>query len=150
MSALFAFLHHVAAFVLFAALVLEFILIKDEITLHNARRLLKVDSIFGLSASVVLVIGILRAIYFEKGFDYYIHSVPFIAKFALFVVVGLLSIYPTARFMSWRPVLRQGKAPAVDSDTLRRLRTVLHVELAGVLVLILMAAMMARGIGMFE
>jgi putative membrane protein len=150
MSALFAFLHHVAAFMLFAALVVEFILVKDEITLHNARRLLRVDAIFGVSAAIVLVVGILRVIYFEKGFDYYIHSVPFIAKFALFAVIGLLSIYPTLRFMSWRPAVKQGKVPAVDADTLRKLRNVLHAELAGVIVLILMAALMARGIGMLE
>jgi putative membrane protein len=150
MSAFFAFLHHIAAFVLFAALVLEFMLIKDELTLHNARRLLRVDSIFGLSAGIVLVIGILRVIYFEKGFDYYVHSVPFITKFSLFVLIGLLSIFPTVRFMSWRPAVRQGKAPTVDASTLRKVRTVLHVELAGMVVLILMAAMMARGIGMIE
>jgi len=150
MSALFAFLHHIAAFVLFAALVLEFVLIKDELTLHNARRLLRVDAIFGLAASVVLVVGILRVVYFEKGSDYYMHSVPFITKFSLFVLIGLLSIYPTVRFMSWRPAVKQGKAPAIDAPTLRKMRTVLHIELAGVVVLILMAAMMARGIGMIE
>jgi uncharacterized membrane protein len=46
--------------------------------------------------------------------------------------------------------VKQGKAPAVDAGTLRTLRTVLHVELTGVVVLILMAAMMARGVGMIE
>jgi len=150
MSALFAFLHHIAAFVLFAALVVEFIVIKDELTLHSARRLLKADAVFGLSASIVLVVGILRMIYFEKGTDYYMHSVPFIAKFSLFVLIGLLSIYPTMRFIAWRPAVRQGKAPTIDAAALRKVRAVVHVELAGVVVLIVMAAMMARGIGMME
>ena len=150
MNALFAFLHHIAAFVLFAAMVIEFILLKDDMTLANARRLLRTDAVFGISAGIVLVVGILRVIYFEKGVDYYMHSVPFMAKITLFVAIGLLSIYPTVRFMAWRPAVKQGKAPAVDARTLRRLRTVLHVELTGVVVLILMAAMMARGIGMIE
>jgi putative membrane protein len=150
MSTLFAFLHHIAAFVLFAAMVTEFILLKDEMTLANARRLLRIDAVFGISAGVVLVIGVLRVIYFEKGVDYYMHSVPFMTKITLFVVIGLLSIYPTIRFMKWRPAVKQGKAPAVDAGTLRTLRTVLHVELTGVVVLILMAAMMARGVGMIE
>jgi putative membrane protein len=150
MSALFAFLHHIAAFVLFAAMVIEFILLKDEMTLANARRLLRIDAIFGISAGIVLVVGILRVMFFEKGVDYYTHSVPFMAKITLFVAIGLLSIYPTVRFMSWRPAVKQGKAPAVDAGTLRTLRTVLHVELTGVVVLILMAAMMARGVGMIE
>ncbi|HTT11002.1 MAG TPA: DUF2214 family protein [Burkholderiaceae bacterium] len=150
MSVLFAFLHHVAAFVLFAALVVEFIIIKDELTLQSARRLLKADAIFGLSAAVVLVVGILRVIWFEKGTDYYMHSVPFFVKFSLFVLIGLLSIYPTVRFMSWRPAVRQGRVPTIDPGALRKVRAVVHLELAGVVVLILMAAMMARGIGMIE
>jgi len=150
MSTLFAFLHHIAAFMLFAALVVEFVLVKDELTLRTAQRLLKIDAAFGISAGVVLVVGILRVIFFEKGADYYLHSVPFIAKVSLFVIVGLLSIYPTVKYMSWRPAVRQGQVPVVDAGTLRTLRRVLHIELAGVAILILLAAMMARGVWMVE
>jgi putative membrane protein len=150
MSVFFAFLHHIAAFVLFAAIVVEFVVIRDPISLHTARRLLRADAIVGLSAAVVLVVGILRVIYFEKGADYYMHSVPFMTKITLFVLVALLSIYPTVRFMSWRAAIKQGQAPSVDAGTLRTLRLILHVELTGIVVLILMAAMMARGIGMIE
>jgi putative membrane protein len=38
MAALFAFLHHVAAFTLVAALAVEFILINDELTVRRAAR----------------------------------------------------------------------------------------------------------------
>jgi putative membrane protein len=150
MSVLFAFLHHIAAFVLFAAIVIEFVVVKDALTAATARRLLRTDAVVGASAAVVLVVGILRVVFFEKGWDYYSHSIPFIAKFSLFLIVALMSIYPTVKFMSWRPAIKQGQAPAVDAATLRTIRTVLHAELAGVAVLILMAAMMARGIGMVE
>jgi putative membrane protein len=148
MSALFAFLHHVAAFVVFAALMIEFILVRNEINLRSAQQLLRTDAMLGMSASLVLVIGILRVIYFEKGSDYYLHSAPFFAKVSVFVLVALLSIYPTVKFMGWRTAIRQGKAPVVDAATLKSLRTVLHLELVGIVVVILMAALMARGIGM--
>ena len=150
MSTFFAFLHHIAAFVLFAAIVVEFVVMRDPISLHTARRLLRADAIVGLSASVVLVVGILRVIYFEKGADYYLHSVPFMTKITLFVLVALLSIYPTVKFMSWRAAIKQGQAPVVDPGTVRTLRLILHIELTGIVVLILMAAMMARGVGMIE
>jgi putative membrane protein len=150
MNALFAFLHHIAAFVLFAAIVVEFVVIKDEFTIHTARRLLKTDAVVGMAAVAVLVVGILRVVFFEKGTDYYLHSVPFMVKVSLFVLVALMSIFPTVQFMSWRAALKQGQRPVVDSVTLRKIRTVLHVELAGVVLLILMAALMARGIGMLE
>ena len=48
------------------------------------------------------------SVYFEKGASYYFHSVPFVAKLSLFVMVGLLSIYPTMEFLSWRASVKQG------------------------------------------
>ena len=116
MSTLFAFLHHIAAFMLFAALVVEFVLIKDEITLRTAQRLLRIDAAFGISAGVVLVVGILRVIFFEKGTDYYLHSLPFFVKISLFVILGLLSIYPTVKFMAWRPAVKQGQPPELGQQ----------------------------------
>src|SRR4051794_29768592 len=109
MVALFAFLHHVAAFALVAAVVAEFVLLKGELTIENVRKLLAVDAIFGASAGIVLIIGFLRVFYFEKGADYYFHSIPFIAKIAVFAAVGLLSIYPTLEFLSWRKSLRENR-----------------------------------------
>lgn len=147
MSAFFAFLHHVAAFALVAAVVVELVLIRDEMTAKSARRLQLADMVFGISAGSVLAVGLLRVFYFEKGAAYYFHSAPFIAKLALFALIGLLSIYPTVKFLSWRQAVKQGQAPSVDAGTLRAIRAVIHLELAGVVLLILCAALMARGIG---
>jgi len=74
-------------------------------------------------------------------------SAPFVAKLCLFLAVGLLSIYPTREFLAWGRALRRGQVPAVDESKLRRIRAVIHCELAGVALLILCAALMARGIG---
>ena len=70
MSSAFAFLHHVAAFTLVAALAVEFVLIRDELTLNSARKLVAADAVFGASAGLVLAIGLLRVSYFEKGAAY--------------------------------------------------------------------------------
>ena len=56
MSTLFAFLHHLAAFTLVAALAVEFTLIRQELTLASARRLQVTDIVLGISAGF-LVIG---------------------------------------------------------------------------------------------
>ena len=148
-SAFFAFLHHGAAFTLFAALVSERILTEEELTLRDARRILVSDRVFGIAAGAVLVIGILRVAFFEKGEQYYLDSAPFIAKIALFAIVGLLSIYPTLEFLSWRKVLAQGEVPAVSGAKMSTIRTILRLELGGVMLIILCAALMARGIGFF-
>jgi putative membrane protein len=147
MSALLAFLHHVAAFVLFAALVVEMILLNDELTVPRARKIAIADMIFGISAGVLLVVGLLRVFYFEKGSSYYFHSVPFLAKLSLFVLVGLASIYPTVKILAWRSSLNRGQAPILAPETRRALRLVIHAELTGIVLIILCAALMARGVG---
>jgi putative membrane protein len=147
MPSLFAFLHHVAAFALVAFLVTEFVLIRDELTLASARKLQLADRVYGASAGAVLAIGFLRVIYFEKGATYYFHSAPFIAKLSLFAIIGLVSIYPTVEFLSWRKAVKQGQIPIVSARKLESIRTIIHLEVAGVVFIILCAALMAKGVG---
>jgi putative membrane protein len=149
MVSFFAFVHHVAAFALVAALTVEFVLIKADLSVTSARRLQRADAVYGASAGLLLIVGLLRVFYFEKGASYYFHSAPFIAKLSLFVAVGLLSIYPTIEFRSWGKSLKQGQAPSVSSRKLRTIRTLIHWQLAGIVLIILFAALMARGVGYF-
>jgi putative membrane protein len=139
MTAVMAFLHHVAAFALVAALAVEFVLIRGELTAATARRLASADMILGVSAGVLLAAGLLRVFYFEKGAAYYFHSATFIAKLALFVLVAVLSIYPTVKFISWRKGIDAASVPAI--------RRIIHLELAGIVLILLFAALMADGIG---
>src|SRR5436309_15958251 len=102
MSTLLAFIHHLCAFTLVAALAIEFTLIKQELTVASARRLQATDVVLGAAAGLLLVIGLVRVFGFEKGAAYYWHSHAFLTKFGLFVVVAMLSIIPTMEFASWR------------------------------------------------
>ena len=110
MSTLFAFLHHVAAFTLVSALAVELVLIRQELTLATARRLPIVDAVLGTSAGILLVVGLLRVFYFEKGADYYFHSHAFLTKLSVFIAVALVSIIPTVEFLSWRKDLKKDKS----------------------------------------
>lgn len=147
MTPLFAFLHHLAAFTLVAALVVEFVLIRDALTVTSAHKLLLADTFLGAAAGAVLIVGSLRVFYFEKGASYYLHNVFFIGKISLFVIVALLSIYPTREFISWRKPLEQGQTPAVTERKLDSIRSIIHWELAAIVVIILCAALMAKGVG---
>lgn len=147
LSALFAFLHHIAAFALAGAVLTEFLLMRDTLDVRNARRLLKAALLLGISAGLVLAAGVLRVMYFEKGADYYLHSATFIAKISIFAIVGLLSVIPTREFLSWRQMLRQEQPPVVPAGKARLIRRIIHLELAGIAAIILLAALMARGIG---
>ena len=148
-AALFAFLHHLAAFALVSAISAEFLMIREELTLRSARKILFADMLIGIAAATVLVAGLLRVFFFEKGADYYAHNAFFITKVSLFVVIALLSIYPTREFLSWRKSLNEGRLPATAADKLQSIRGVIHLELAGIGLIILCAALMAKGIGSF-
>ncbi len=146
MAAFFAFLHHLAAFTLFAALVIQLINLRDALTLERARTLQVADMILGISAGALMVVGLLRVFYFEKGYYYYFHSHSFLTKFGLFIVLALLSIIPTREFLSWRAAVKSGQLPAVTDARLKSVRAIVHYELVGVVLIILMAALMAKGI----
>ena len=149
MPALFAFLHHLAAFALVAALTGELVLIRGALTVDTARRILRFDAAYGMAAGALLAIGFLRVFYFEKGAAYYFHSAPFLAKLALFAAIGLLSVYPTLEFVSWRRSLKRGELPVVDPGRIRAIRSIMHWELVLLLPLLACAALMARGVGPF-
>jgi putative membrane protein len=145
MTTLFAFLHHLCAFTLVSAVAIEFALIRGELTLSSARRLQVTDLVLGMAAGALLLIGLLRVFLFEKGANYYFHSHAFMAKFSIFIVIGLLSMIPTFEFLSWREALKAEQVPAISAKKLRLVTAVIHGELLAIAIILLCAAIMARG-----
>jgi putative membrane protein len=147
MNIAFAFLHHVAAFAVVATLTVELVLLSAPLTLATARSLLRMDTAYGIAALLLLFAGFMRVLYTEKGAAYYFASGTFIAKIAVFAVVGVVSFYPTKTFLGWRPALRIGRMPECSPELQRRLRRCVHAELMLIPVIIMLAVLMARGIG---
>ncbi len=147
LSAITAFLHHAAAFVLFGALMVEMVLSRTELSLNSVRSLMRMDAAYGLSALVLLVVGFGRVFLTEKGAAYYFGSAPFLIKLALFVIAGLLSIKPTREFLSWRKAVREQRLPDFSDAKRRSIRLFIHIQLTLMLGIMLCAALMARGIG---
>jgi putative membrane protein len=145
MSTLFAFLHHLCAFTLVSAVAIEFTLIRQELTAASARRLQVTDLVLGIAAGTLFVVGLLRVFFFEKGWDYYLHSHAFLTKFALFITIGLLSIIPTRQFLSWNVALRAGQVPVMEARQRRLVTSIIHGELLAIVIIALCAAIMARG-----
>ena len=141
-----AYLHHAAAFLVVATLMVELVLLKGELTTTSARSVLRMDMAYGIAALLVLGAGFVRVFHTEKGSAYYFDSGAFLLKLTLFIVVGLLSIYPTIKFMGWRKALREQRVPDFDAGTRRKVRMLIHIELTLIFVIILMAIMMARGV----
>ena len=145
MSTLFAFLHHLAAFTLVSAIAVEFILLGQELSVATARRLVKTDAVLGAAAGILLAVGLARVFFFEKGETYYFTSHAFLTKFSVFLAVGALSVIPTLEFLSWRPALNAGQVPKVDPKKLVFMKKIIHGELLAIAIIVLCAAIMARG-----
>jgi len=147
-SAAIAYLHYLSFMIAFAALVVEHLTLRKDLDLKQAWRLVVTDGLYGIAAITVLVTGILRVLYFGKGSEYYLSNPVFHLKVGLFILVGLLSLYPTISFLLWLKPLRQGQAPTLELPAVQRLTWVIRAELTFLSGIPLLAAMMARGIGL--
>lgn len=146
-NAFFAFLHFLAVFGIFATVYLEWQTMSPAPSLEEARRIQLSDRWYGIFAGLVLAVGVIRVYYFEKGADFYIASPFFRAKLLLFLLAGLLSIYPTIRFIKWRPQTKQGMPPVVSAAQYRCIMLVLRLELVLLLGAAACASLMSRGVG---
>ena len=143
-AALLAWAHYAGFTVLFAALVAEHLLFDDMASAALAKRLAVIDAILGGAAVLVLVTGVARFATAPQGSDFYLQNGVFHAKVTLFVLLALVSVWPTIHFLRGRRLLKQGAAQVTYP---RRIKVALRLEMAGVLLILLLAAMMARGIG---
>ncbi|MDH5354659.1 MAG: DUF2214 family protein [Gammaproteobacteria bacterium] len=148
-SALVAFGHFMAFFSLTAALVLQLTLLRASPDIDIARRIQRADRAYGLMAILILVFGLLRVYYFDKGSDYYFNNYYFLTKIALFVGVGLMSIRPTVTYLRWRKEIDQEIAPTFSETDSEKLRRLIHYQLMGIAGIIFCASMMAKGFGFY-
>ncbi len=147
-SVLWASLHYLSILMLFGCLYGELLLWRTGINERNMRTLLLLDMGYGLSALVVLVSGLARAGWTEKGWDFYLANPWFHGKVTLFILIALLSLYPTKVFLGWRKSVKAGHVPEIDAKLQRNLRGVLVAEIHLVVLMPILAALMARGVGM--
>jgi putative membrane protein len=139
-----ASLHHVLVFSLMAVLAMEFMLVKPGISGPAIKRLAVIDGLFGALAVLVIMAGVCRVIWGLKGWEAYVHNVWFWHKMGTFVLVGLLSIMPTLRFLKWRKAAAADPSFVAPDADVRTVRKFLHAELALFLLIPIFAAAMAR------
>jgi putative membrane protein len=120
--------------------------LKGALDGRGLRRLFVTDTVWGVAAVVWLVTGLLRAFAgLERGSEFYLQSSLFWTKMALILVVSVLEIWPMITFIRWRRAIAKGQA--LDASSARTLFMVSHIQLALVVVIVFVAAFMARGFG---
>ncbi len=144
---LLAIAHHLLVFSLAGIIGAEFVLIRGDLPAATLKRLTGIDRHYGIIAMLIVVIGVCRVIFGLKGWEFYVYNWVFWAKMAAFAIVGLLSIIPTVRFISWNRQATANPSFAVPAAELASVQTYIRAE-AGIFLLIpIFAAAMARGYG---
>jgi putative membrane protein len=136
--------HHLLVFGLVAMLVAQFVLLRGRMSGGVLARLGGIDRGYGITAMLLLVVGTLRVLQGVKGEDFYLHNPWFHAKIGAFVLVGLMSVWPTLRFLRWRKALAADAAFLPGEDEVARLLRIVTFELGLVAVIFACAAAMAR------
>jgi putative membrane protein len=146
MEVTLAYLHYLTILLLAACLTVELVLCRPGLGATQAGALARIDGLFFLAAMGALATGLARLFWYGKGLDFYLPNPAFLTKMALFVIIAVLSIRPTLRFLRWKRALGQAGAPPAEAEV-HAVRRIIHIELALLALMPLMAVLMARGIG---
>ena len=111
------------------------------------RRLFAADTVWGGAAALWVLTGLIRAFGgLEKGSAFYLSSPLFWVKMALLLAIVALEIWPMVTFIRWRSVRGRGQSP--DTGRAGALYAVNQTQVVLVVVMVFVASMMARGIGL--
>ena len=147
LDAILAYLHFSAIFVLFAFLVAEIVLFRGPLDPWAIRLLGRLDLWYFGSALVVLATGFGRLVFGAKGPDFYLGGWAIYVKIFLFIIVALISVFPTLRYIDWRRQLDHDSHWRVPDSERAKVRRLLMIEVHIAALIPLVAVIMARGLG---
>ncbi len=147
LDAILAYLHFTSIFVFFAFLTVETMMMRGVLDEKAVRLLGRVDVWYFGAAIAVLVTGFSRLAWGAKGPDFYLTSWPVYVKVALFLLVGILSVGPTLRFIRWRRMFERDASWSVPEEERKRVRRAIMIEVHLAALIPLFAVVMARGLG---
>ncbi|MFL6625090.1 MAG: DUF2214 family protein [Burkholderiaceae bacterium] len=145
---LLACLHHLVVFSLVTIPAVELALMRGQVGAPRIAHLARLDAAYGLLAMAILVIGFSRVFWGAKGSAFYLHNPVFWAKLGCFALAGLASAVPTVRILRWKKAVAREPGFTVAEAGVAGTRRWLMVELALFVPIPLLAAAMARAVGL--
>ena len=138
---LFRYFHFFAIIVFAGALIIENMAIKPTINGEDARNLARVDTIYGISATLVFAMGLALWLWIGKPGEFYTDNPLFQGKVLLFIIIAIISVYPSAFFIKHR------NSQSEKIQVPRVIPILLKIEMIILLVIPILAYLAARGIG---
>ena len=110
------------------------------------RRVFLADGLWGAAAALWIGTGVWRLLGgLEKPTGYYLANHVFLTKMGLLLVILALEVSPMLTLVRWRRLVRLGQP--LDTSSARRMGTISFIQAWLVLLMVLAATAMARGIG---
>ncbi len=147
-SALVAYIHYLGIILCFGALFYERTFLKVDLNKKEVINIIIADVIYGIAGLAILITGILRVKYFGQGGEFYLSNPIFWFKVSLYIIVGLLSLYPTTTYILWAIPLSKNKLPIISDNLVKRFKLITSTELFCFAIIPFFATLMSRGIGL--
>lgn len=149
MNIFIPYLHFIGIMLMMSALFTEYMLIKSQLVKDRIRLLTVVDLVFGISAAIVIVSGLLRWFLVDaKGAGYFNTQPFFHIKLTLFVLMIVLSIFPSRKFHSWKRMSRKDDQFEPSAKEVRKQLLIIRIEMTLMLIIPILAVLVNQGIRM--
>lgn len=136
------YLHFISLILLMAAVLGQHLLLRKEMTRAEIARVQRLDILYAIMVFGVLGTGFAQWFWVGKPADFYSSNPIFHVKVTLFLIVGVVSAYPSVFF---------GKNKKGDPGEVVKVPPLLiwsvRIELLLLFLMPLLASLMARGIG---
>lgn len=141
---LLRYLHFLSILAIAGTLTAEAIMVKEKMNRKMIGTVARIDLFYGIAAITLLAAGLtLWLAGIGKPAAWYSRNWIFHLKLTLFIVIGLLSIYPTIFFLK----KRKGD-PNEEVPVPAIIRYSIYTELLLLAIIPMLAGLMARGIGL--
>ena len=143
---LFAWLHLLGLGIGLGAVWARARALRGPLDTAGLRRAFSADGWWGVAAAIWIGTGLVRVIGgLEKGMEYYLQNHVFWGKMTLLLAVLVLEISPMLALVRWRVQVARGQTP--DTAAAGRYARISYIQAVLVLLMVLAAAAMARGVG---
>ncbi len=136
------YVHFVSLILLMAAVLGQHLLLKRKVTRREISAVQRLDIVYAVSVVIVLLTGFAQWMWVGKPADFYSSNPIFHTKITLFLIVGIVSIYPSVFF---------GKNRKGDSEEVVEVPSgiiwSIRIELLLLFLMPLLASLIARGVG---
>ena len=135
------YLHFISIITVAGSLVSEHMLLGKQIPRSVIKKLSIIDAIYGVAALIILITGFTMWFGVGKGADFYTKNPVLHVKVTLFIILAVLSIFPTIFFIKNR---KGDQTEMVDVP--KKIFMFIRIEILLLFIIPYLAVLMAQGI----